>query len=163
MSQFSSLGNLGSPFRGVLPRSLAPTLLLLRDLADAGKLAAISEGFRVRRKAGGFIGLDAVVFPLAFFASGWKLGGARGFSDFYRPFSTALAATVGRTRWMTQASLSRLLDVVSVADVEWLCRAFPSTAAIGSATFIVHPAGTRGCPDLPPAEAEEAEVAPLCP
>ena len=41
-------------------------------------------------------------------------------------------------------------------------RAFPAGAAIGSATFVVHPAGTYGCPDRPAPEATTAAEAPMC-
>jgi hypothetical protein len=82
----------------------------------------VAEEFRVARKAGGFVGVDAVVFLLAFFASGWRLGGLRGFAEVQRPFATVMGALVGRARMMGQASLSRLLEVVAVRDARALCR-----------------------------------------
>lgn len=108
--------------RATLPRELASGALLLSELRSSGALNRIAEEFRVARKAGGFVGVDAVVFLFAFFASGWRLGGLRGFAEFHRPFATVLGALVGRARMMGQASLSRLLEVVTVQDARTLCQ-----------------------------------------
>ncbi|MFZ5476413.1 MAG: hypothetical protein ACOZNI_06510 [Myxococcota bacterium] len=105
-----------------LPPQVAAGAALLASLSERGALRAMGEEFRVARRAGGFVGLDAVVFLLAYFSSGWSLGGLRGFAEAHRPFAQALGALAGRTRLMGQASLSRLLEAVPVSAARALGR-----------------------------------------
>lgn len=112
----------GLHLRTYLPPDLAGATNLLGDLVTRGAVRRIGDDFRVARKAGGFVGLDAVIFLLAYFMSGWNVGGLRGFSEAFQPFMVVMAAVVGRARIMSQASLSRLLDVVNVDDARALGR-----------------------------------------
>jgi hypothetical protein len=105
-----------------LPRSLAAGASLIAALSDSGALREIGDEFRVTRRAGGFAGVDAVIFLLAFFGSGWSIGGLRGFAEAHATFAQVIGVLAGRVRLMGQASLSRLLDSVDVAGARKLGR-----------------------------------------
>lgn len=114
MSEEPRDGKAGQRLRVRLPASLAAGAAMVADLSASGALRAIGDEFRVTRRAGGFAGVDAVIFLLAFFGSGWQLGGLRGFAEAHVAYGPVLGAIAGRVRLMGQASLSRLLDSVSV-------------------------------------------------
>lgn len=95
---------------------------MLEDLKGTGALGRVAEEFQVARKAGGFVGVDAILFLLLFFASGWRTGGLRGFAGTHRKLARVIGALAGRARLMGSSSLSRLLDAVPVQDARMLCQ-----------------------------------------
>lgn len=96
-----------------------------------------AKGLLKVQREGGYVGVDALLFLIYYFASGLRVG-VKEFSNRTREQQGRLAAVVGRRRLPTQASMSRLLTAVEPETVRsfgnWLLRQAP-----GIATVLQHP------------------------
>lgn len=92
-------------------------VLIVVCLGQLGVLDEVMGRLRVRRKAGGYVGLDAVLLFILLFTAKVE-GGAKGLLEAAKPFTGQLGAVGSRRRMITQPSLSRLLDDVEEDNVD---------------------------------------------
>lgn len=99
----------------VLPEWLRVGVGLLLRLVRRGVWQELAERLRVQR-SGGYVGIDAVLFLLLFFAAG-PTAGLKAFAVRAGPFGDVLAALGKRRSLPTQAAISRLLDAMELQHV----------------------------------------------
>lgn len=100
-----------------LPGELSEGAEILGEFLRNGVVDQVAERLRVRRRAGSYIGLDAVLLLLLAFTRTVWLGGVRGFCDAYKPLFVPLGALAGRSSIMSSTALSSLLAAVDVTNV----------------------------------------------
>ena len=119
-----------------LPEWTSGGVVILEWLRQQGLWEEAEDRLKVQRE-GGYVGVDALLFLIYYFASGLRVG-VKEFSDRAREQQGRLAAVVGRRRLPTQASMSRLLTAVESKTARsfgnWLLRQAP-----GIATVLQHP------------------------
>lgn len=100
-----------------LPDWLSGYVVVAQWLDEYGVFKVLELDYQLQRKSGAYQTIDAVIFLLAYFLSGLHCG-FKEFARRTRPFGPRLAALAGRSRWITQGSLSRLLDSADKERVE---------------------------------------------
>lgn len=124
--------------RTVLPEWLRVGVGLLLHLVRRGVWQELAQRLRVQRP-GGYVGIDAVLFLLLFFAAG-PSGGLKAFARRAGPFGAALAALGKRKSLPTQSAISRLLDAMELQQVRavgrWmLCEATDALSVVRHAAM----------------------------
>ena len=113
-----------------LPGELSEGAEILGEFLRNGVVDQVAERLRVRRRAGSYIGLDAVLLLLLAFTRTVWLGGVRGFCDAYKPLFVPLGALAGRSSIMSSTALSSLLAAVDVTNVVAFAPWFSSTRLV---------------------------------
>ena len=97
---------------------------LVTHLHAIGILQRVTDEFQIQRE-GGYVGIDAVLHLVFYFASGTK-DGFRKFDGWNAGFREQLAALGGRDSLPTQSSMSRVLGDVTLEAVRevgrWILR-----------------------------------------
>ena len=105
---------------GELPSGFGESAVLVQQLQARGHWEVLAAKLRVRRE-GGFVGVDALLFLLLFFATGVHRSLKR-FGQWTAPYRKELAGLGGRKAFATPSSISRYLSAVQFADVRALTR-----------------------------------------
>lgn len=92
-----------------VPDAFVEGASLLLYLDRTGLVKALGERVRIRRKSGGYPGVDFALVLLVYFASGLKTGLKKAW-DEVGPLSVGLAGLAGRRKLPAPASLSRGLS-----------------------------------------------------
>lgn len=128
MARFERNVSSGCTASSVLPDWLSLYVVIVEWLRDHGLLRKIGEKFRIYRQ-GGYTGEDVFMFLLALFCSGLRIG-VKPFWERSLPHGGRLAALAGRSKWPSQASMSRALDATDTRLVteflDWLLVEVPS-------------------------------------
>jgi hypothetical protein len=99
-----------------LPEMTSEGVALVMLLAERGVLDAIGQRIRIRRKSGGYSGLDVVIFLLYYFSSNASMGLATWYQRI-APYRKRLAALALRDDLPTASAMSRALDAVEVEQI----------------------------------------------
>jgi hypothetical protein len=101
-----------------LPSWATEYVLMVQELERREVLCEFSKRFQVQRRDG-YSSLDVLLFLLAYFCSGQKVG-LRPFSRMCSGYERQLAAVGGRRCWPDQVSISRFLSSVSDEQLDEL-------------------------------------------
>ena len=101
-----------------LPAWATEYVYMVQELESRNILTEFSRRFKVQRRDG-YSSVDILLFLLAYFCSGQKIG-LRPFSRLCSEYGSRMAAVGGRRYWPGSASISRFLSSLRDEDIDEL-------------------------------------------